>query len=294
MKALFAQKQTEEPDGCLKTAAKNRFIYRQFRSFVTLRQAREMFQQAKEAADFVERLYQEKLPDGCKVKTEEVLDKKTGERRLAIAKSPGFAIGSEEVSLGARTSNSVHELTHIMDHHLKIHSKEKPERAAGMGMLVEEMYFEGRATFAQKLYDCAGKWDYLRAKYLNAPFISIAAGISALSGWKISIDKINVVENLRVFLDKNIHAGDFVTSAIETIALNLAPMIAIPLLAAGTIYWTFHRGICNIAKQLGDPRAAFNITAKKVPKTFSDLLFPLKFYRQEIENEKNGEKVGKA
>ena len=47
-------------------------------------------------------------------------------------------------------------------------------------------------------------------------------------------------------------------------------------------YLTFYRSIGKIAKEVGDPVAAFRITSEKMPTTMKELKNPLDFYKDEI------------
>jgi len=78
------------------------------------------------------------------------------------------------------------------------------------------------------------------------------------------------------------------------LCLFLLPFALASGLGENFRYGFFYKRICRIAKKVGDPIKAFQITTEKIPTTWKELLFSSKFYKEEIAAAKKEMEIKKA
>ena len=218
-----------------------------------LSEARKQNPRIEKAAVFVEGLYGRPLRNNPK-----------------ITIGPGrFIVSRNVLETNTTTFTTVHELIHAEDLSKNIPKEIKQEgflkkfkrhlrSLTGINCIPKNitqikrmLYLEGRAVFGEQMF-LAGK----TRPFLNLRFMCIAIGTAG------------VIASATVPM--------FPEDRIMTAVYSLS------ILANGLPYWPFYNSICTIAKKIGDPIKAFRITKEKQPKTFSEILFPLKFYKDEI------------
>ncbi len=153
------------------------------------------------------------------------------------------------LSPGKNIRHMVHELVHSEDYYKTplIGPGEISilDRIKGALKIKLQVYTEGRAIFASHLFR-----DKIRRFELN--FVSLAVGLYGA-----------------------VASGVDAMPSIPTIGWMI-------MLVNGITYWPFHNALCSITKKIGDPIEAFRLTTEKPP-NFVGLIFPLKFYRRDIE-----------
>jgi hypothetical protein len=155
------------------------------------------------------------------------------------------------------TTNAVHELIHSEDI--------ANESNGGKGLfgfikgklkrfdMMRRMVMEGRAVFGGLLYEN-------KVKRFEAYFKVMAVGVTIL----VASAFVNI------------------PPAIGTVAF-IATVI-------GAIYWPFHNALCTLAKKVGDPKKAFQITTEKPPNLLG-IIHPTRYYKEEIAEAKWGSKI---
>lgn len=241
----------------------------------------------REAVKFTERLTGRKLSG----KTMVVIASKPAVKfnPLLLYMQFGFCSASGKyANIGCVKVGRVHELVHLNDIEMENEAKKKiiPSEDSAMHAfsLAGEICSEGRAVFAETLVLLGKLWTPLTAKFLNFRFAMMAGGaLMALAGtllpreWDETVHKlVGLLPGIGIQSIKN-WVQDLLNDPITRIGFGAG------LALVGASYWVFHNSLCTLAKKVGDPVKAFRISGEKVPRTLKDILFPLRFYKEEIE-----------
>ncbi|VVC02225.1 Uncharacterised protein [uncultured archaeon] len=153
-----------------------------------------------------------------------------------------------------------HKLVHVWQEDFSEKAREKAIRAEAQDFLsgysmvaVVRIYKEGQAVFLASNYVQDRKYE----KRMKAD-LALAAGGSVLI---VSVASI----------------------AAGTVGGLLASAAGIYAMAIPAMYSIFTSALRKLEKKVGDAQTAFRISCSKVPTKWSELLFPLKFYKQEID-----------
>ena len=163
-------------------------------------------------------------------------------------------------NLPLRQYTAAHEAVHACDDKLGLAMVDDDERSPWklIGKIIAGMgYAEGRAAYAVSLFSDAGKaWVALRM-YIVKKAYSIFTAIIATVCILLPVAPVFITFGaIQAFI-----AYDYLNNKR---------------------YIPFYLAIGKIAKEIGDPVVAFQITAAKVPSTMRELKNPLKFYKDEI------------
>ena len=205
---------------------------------------------------------------------------------MAVLIGGGYSEDDKTIYLpqNNRADARLHELTHA-----QCGIKQK----SGKGAFLTQSYDEGMATFAE----CRRmeSYDPLRLRVATAGFSALCSAIAApiadyifrllKSDWS-TVPK-NLVDTLLVNAD---------------IAINTF-MLIMTVVFAGISGWAvkdrlsrilFTNSLRKLSNEVGDPCLAFQIALEKQPKTWNELLRPLKFYKDEIAAAKANEENAPA
>jgi hypothetical protein len=194
------------------------------------------------------------------------------ERIRRMAKRWGIEMEPSRPILGFGRLNpigtvQVHELVHVIDTSEGKYAGREPEN------MLESLHMEGRALFAEELYAKQHRdkmpWPvrYITtntsAKITSAVLfgsMAFAGGVAALAHY-FNIPITPGDQRVLTLLDIG-GAGFLITSLLNR---------------------SYYRDLVWLSKKLGDPVAAFRLSWEKPPETWLQIMFPSRFYREEIE-----------
>jgi len=251
----------------------------------------------REAVEYTERLTGRKLSGETMVATA---------AKPAVSLSPlhsflllGFCSNSGKyANIGHIKAGRVHELVHVSDMEMESEVKKKlaPSEDSIINPLnpLTNLYLEGRAVFAETLVLLGKLWTPFTAKFFNFRFAMMAGGAAmALAGTLWPREWEGMVQGLVNILPEGIPSiKDSMLDLLKEPAIRIGAGAVIAL--EGANYWIFHNSLCTLARKIGDPIKAFRITGEKIPGTFRELLFPSKFYKEEIEKALEEKKSGET
>ena len=269
------------------------FIEKKFKNTIPLSAAIEENPRIAKAAAFVEKLHGRKLPETCRIKTCPSFSDIS-----EIIRSPlGYSIDCDIAYLGPGAISGVHELTHVQDKEpeseIKRQIAPREDETINHSNPVNFLYLEGRAVFAETLYRLGDKWKAKSARYLNLGFGVMAAGFCGMA------EAILFRDTLLKFFEQIEPIGRLIPNIFKSPEIlnsfkfpDIVGYVGLGMFFTGAAYWFFHNSICTLAEKVGDPIKAFRISGSKVPKRILDVVFPTRFYKEEIDKaiqEKNNE-----
>jgi|GEM_PF-6499086 len=166
--------------------------------------------------------------------------------------------------------------------------KKPPSHSLALGCALE-----GRAVFAQEL--SKGKPNRFATETFKI-FSRASAVAATLSFFAKDIHSFCSNFCQKAFSVLGLGSDpDSLSTTIANMAAQALPALATiaPILISGAIafsaakYWLFYNSLCTLTRKAGSPYAAFRFTAEKFPKNLGHILFPSKYYSEEIKNAKS-------